>query len=804
MKNGKKPRAAIPIFACAVCVLCLASSRAEQPMLVRRPAPSTGVRDMIGKAFFDDTNTTFTVNAGFTLPGTSPARDKFWVANGTSGGGRWADATELVTALGSALGGTPTASVNGTATAGSALTLIRTDGAPKLADPFTPADGTQDFIGALGVGVTASDRGRIDIFGGSAVLQDGWLVLHPSTFGSPTVTGWTLRPQGSDDSIVFARETNAPVLSFGLNGLTLNSDFVYTETDHQLKLGADDSHQGLLTLFGGTTSGKGGKIRLYNRTPDDINVQYFELIGSDTFLQLKDDVGLVAGFARDQVILGRGLAGSDFTVIIDGDSNNGVITFSNANDEWQFSELIQSTGFRNTGLATLGTIWYSSATGLATGLADVATGNALLSGGVGAAPSYGKIALGTVATQADQTILGNNTGGVAAPLALTATQTRTVLGLATGDSPTFVNVTLSGKTAGSVLFAGTAGLLSQDNSNLFFDDSNNRLSVADGVTIYAPLSVGYTSVLATSTARTTVQQGLRLHGSSSLDIDFGSDPNSPFSAWMQSRAGTTTYPFLINPLGGNVSIGSATATSNFNVGTSAQFQVNSSGFESIGGAAFTYPLNVRVSDASNGSISYVAQVEHNVTGTPANGNGAGFLLAGKKSNNEIEFAGGLQGAFTNVTNGSQTGRLYLLVNNLGTPVQAGYFDSDSSLVVAGTVKVGDKLVGTGACTIAAGAGAGSGPSVSFTGSRLGGTVSLTTGTSTTTSAILFTITYGGTAFANGSHPVFSPGNAVAGVGARLNDVYMSGTTTTAVMSVGSTTALLASTAYLWEVTLNGA
>lgn len=37
--------------------------------------------------------------------------------------------------------------------------------------------------------------------------------------------------------------------------------------------------------------------------------------------------------------------------------------------------------------------------------------------------------------------------------------------------------TFAAMTAGSVLFAGTGGLLSQDNANLFWDDSNNRLGL---------------------------------------------------------------------------------------------------------------------------------------------------------------------------------------------------------------------------------------------------------------------------------------------------------------------------------------
>jgi hypothetical protein len=95
--------------------------------------------------------------------------------------------------------------------------------------------------------------------------------------------------------------------------------------------------------------------------------------------------------------------------------------------------------------ATLGDVLYASAANQIATLADVATGNALISGGVGAAPSWGKIVLTTHVSG----ILPMANGG-------------------TNNGNAF--------TTGSVIyFDGTR--FQQDNSGLFFDAANNRLGV---------------------------------------------------------------------------------------------------------------------------------------------------------------------------------------------------------------------------------------------------------------------------------------------------------------------------------------
>lgn len=90
------------------------------------------------------------------------------------------------------------------------------------------------------------------------------------------------------------------------------------------------------------------------------------------------------------------------------------------------------------------------------------------------------IALGALATIADQTILGNNTGGTAAPVALTAAQTRTVLGLAT--------VATSGSAAD--LSAGTlsAARLPAMTGDVTASAGSNATTIANGAVTLAKQS----------------------------------------------------------------------------------------------------------------------------------------------------------------------------------------------------------------------------------------------------------------------------------------------------------------------------
>ena len=114
---------------------------------------------------------------------------------------------------------------------------------------------------------------------------------------------------------------------------------------------------------------------------------------------------------------------------------------------------------------TVGDIIYASGTTALSSLADVATGSALISGGVGVAPSWGKVGL---TTHVSGTLPVANGG--------TNLTTYTSGGLVYA-SGTGTLASSGAYTAGQVLYGGGTGSAPASTSTLFWDSGNSRLGV---------------------------------------------------------------------------------------------------------------------------------------------------------------------------------------------------------------------------------------------------------------------------------------------------------------------------------------
>ena len=175
------------------------------------------------------------------------------------------------------------------------------------------------------------------------------------------------------------------------------------------------------------------------------------------------------------------------------------------------------------------------------------------------------------------------------------------------------------------------------------------------------------------------------------------------------------------------------------------------------------------------------------TATPANANVSG------SNNTWVGYNAG-PGTTTQLSNSTAIGAN--AVNTASNQVVLGS-PAVTSVVTTGAVSL-PRIIGTSATpTVVAGAGAGTSPTISVVGTDLGFRLTLTTGTSPTASAVIATVTFS-SAFSAVPHVGFSPASAAAGQASGASGVWGSTTTTTWVLN-SNTTALTASTSYIWEV-----
>lgn len=215
----------------------------------------------------------------------------------------------------------------------------------------------------------------------------------------------------------------------------------------------------------------------------------------------------------------------------------------------------------------VGDILYASATTTLSALADVATGNALISGGVGVAPSWGKIGLtthvsgvlpvangGTNASSASITAFNNITGYTASG----ATGT-TSTNLVFSESPTFTgtaafaSLSFTGQMNAAFGSAGAPSIyFSTDTTSGFYRVSSATVGIASGGVAAASFAATSASVAGGLIGGSTYQvQGFSAYRASGSSVSSPGDASMYFNTTtgqtLQARAGSSYDWALINP-----------------------------------------------------------------------------------------------------------------------------------------------------------------------------------------------------------------------------------------------------------------
>jgi hypothetical protein len=172
------------------------------------------------------------------------------------------------------------------------------------------------------------------------------------------------------------------------------------------------------------------------------------------------------------------------------------------------------------------------------------------------------------------------------------------------------NANLSAFTTGAIIFKG-ASALAQDASNLFWDDTNNRL-ILGSATSYDP------------TSRLVVRQDwdgsiyyrpqLQIGGSSNISqqLNIGYNTTGDYGIIQPVLAGTAFKDLCLNPLGGNVTIATTISRQRITIGAATSFSTTTpecidlgGTFSSVGGT------NLKLKLYNDGSVEYGLGVENN-------------------------------------------------------------------------------------------------------------------------------------------------------------------------------------------------
>ena len=236
----------------------------------------------------------------------------------------------------------------------------------------------------------------------------------------------------------------------------------------------------------------------------------------------------------------------------------------------------------------------------------------------------------------------------------------------TGSVSITGSLTLPYLSTGSVLFAGATDNITEDNTNLFWDNTNKRLGIGNNNPLLLNEIRSATNNAIPSLSSATLDGaglGIGNAGTNAFAI-FGQNNSGQFYIQTRSRlANGTSFQLLLNPLGGNVAIGD-TADGGQRLQVYGDAFIKGSGATSATNALLVQNSAgtqlLKIQNDGTGNIPYIFYVGHNSTNP--------FLFSFDGNSSSSANASGRNLAYYN-TNTTQTGDQthFALVGNSLTP-----------------------------------------------------------------------------------------------------------------------------------------
>jgi len=300
-----------------------------------------------------------------------------------------------------------------------ALTIIESTQL-QVTDPTITLNKGGAAVSAGGAGIEIEEGGTITAYMEVSAARSGWTMKAP---------------------------TNAFTATWLMSSLAANRTYTLPDVSGTLPVGTAAASQ--VAYWTGANVLAGSNNHWWDNTNNRLGINN----------QAPSASLHVTGSARITSLVGPAPVRSD----ANGNLSNGVIVLTATTDVSGI--LPVANGGTNSGTALNNNRIMVSSGGAIVEAAALTNGQ-LLIGSTAAAP----VAANITQTGTLGVVITNGAGQISLD---------TVQDIRVTASPTWVNATLSGKTIGSVLFAGTGGIISQANTTFFWDATNARLGLGN-------------------------------------------------------------------------------------------------------------------------------------------------------------------------------------------------------------------------------------------------------------------------------------------------------------------------------------